>query len=216
MAEDRVSSYLVHLPTLLQKDAFVGRFLLAFERILSGFHPPDPEDRLKEQPGLEDVIARLHTYFSPGPDGAEADRAPEDFLPWLASWVALSVREDWEPEEKRRLISRMVALYRYRGTKRGMEDLLRTYTNEHVVIYECDQPAHYFQVEMTLRAPTPERRGRIERIARAIIEQEKPAHTLYALRMLTPTMRIMNADLEHGIRVGRTTSLGATTERGEA
>jgi phage tail-like protein len=214
MAEDRVSTYLVHLPALLQNDAFVGHFLLAFERILSGLHPSDPQDPLTTHPGLEDVIARLYTYFVPGPREAEAAQAPEAFLPWLASWVALSVREDWTAEEKRRLISRIVALYRYRGTRRGVEDLLHTYTNEDVVIYEFDAPAHYFQVEMTLREPTPERRGRIERIARAMLEQEKPAHTVYALRILTPTMRIMNADREHGIRVGQTTLLGTTSERG--
>ncbi len=32
MATDRVSSYVAHLPALLQEDAFVGRFLLTFVR----------------------------------------------------------------------------------------------------------------------------------------------------------------------------------------
>ena len=49
----------------------------------------------------------------------------------------------------------MVSLYRYRGTRRGLEDLLHTYTNEHVVITEFDEPAYYFQVEMTLSTPEP-------------------------------------------------------------
>jgi hypothetical protein len=33
----RVSSYLEYLPASQQADPFLGRFLLAFERILSGF-----------------------------------------------------------------------------------------------------------------------------------------------------------------------------------
>jgi len=249
MAEERLSSYLAHLPALLQQEPFVGRFLLAFERLLSGLQPPDPTAPYpyQDSPGLEDVIGRLHTYWVPYVPGATSPappapiqarreflpwlatwvpyipgtpppalvQAPPEFLPWLASWVALSLREDWGEEEKRRLISRMVDLYRYRGTRRGLEDLLHTYTNEAVVITEFDEPAYYFQVEMTLSDPSPERRGRIERIARAIIDQEKPAHTFYALRILTPTMRILNAGeqdkaQQQGIWIGKSTFLGTT------
>jgi hypothetical protein len=107
-------------------------------------------------------------------------------------------------------------LYQYRGTKYGLEQILETYTGEDAVIYEFDQPPHYFQVEMTLSEPTPEGPRRKERIARAIIDQEKPAHTFYALRILVPTMRILNADLERGIRVGQNTLLGTTAGKGGA
>src|SRR5262249_40193319 len=138
MATDRVSSYLTHLPALFQEDPFVGRFLLAFERILSGLKPPDSDEprlatggETSEQPlGLEEIVDKISTYFVPGPQLAPAERAPAGFLPWLASWVALSVREDWEEEEKRRFISRIVSLYRHRGTKYGLEQILETYTGE--------------------------------------------------------------------------------------
>ena len=59
---NRVSSYLEYLPAIFQQDAdeqgvnFIGRFLLAFEMILSGLGDPD-------HPGLEEIIDRLHTYF---------------------------------------------------------------------------------------------------------------------------------------------------------
>ncbi len=222
MAIDRVSGYLTHLPALFQEDAFVGRLLLAFERILSGLQPPDSDEpRLateggttEQPPGLEEIIDKIYTYFIPGPQSSPDERAPKGFLPWLASWVALSVREDWEEEEKRRFISRIVSLYRHRGTKYGLEQILETYTDEDAVIYEFDQPPHYFQVEMTLSEPTPAGLRRKERIARAIIDQEKPAHTFYALRILVPTMRIVNADPDHGIRVGQTTLLGTTAGKG--
>lgn len=210
MADDRVSSYVMHLPALVQEDAFIGRFLLAFERILSGLRPPDLADPFPVQPGLEAIIDRLHTYFAPGPGLADVERAPDEFLPWLASWVALSLREDWQEEEKRRFISRIVSLYQYRGTKRGLEEILETYTGEEAVLYEFDESPHYFQVEITLSEPTPEGLRRKEKIARAIIEQEKPAHSFYALRVLVPTMRIINADPERGIRVGQNTLLGTT------
>ena len=218
MAENRrVSNYLTYLPALFQQDSdFIGQFLLAFERILTGLHPQDADDPIPQQPGLEDILDRIHTYFIPGPGTADGQRTPKDFLPWLSSWVALSLRDDWEEEEKRRFISRIVPLYQFRGTLRGLKELLETYTGEAATIYECDQPPHYFQVEMTLSEPTPERLRRKEKIARAIIDQEKPAHTFYALRVLIPTMQIINTDPQRGILVGHNTLLGATTGTGGA
>jgi phage tail-like protein len=200
MATDQTSSYLTHLPAIFQQDAFLGRFLLAFERVLSE---------------VEDVLDKIHIHFDPGPGVAQSDRTPEAFLPWLASWVALSLREDWAEEEKRRFLSRIVPLYRQRGTKCGLTDILETYTQEEVTIYEFDQPAHYFQVEMTLSLSSSKQDqivlGRKEKIARAIIDQEKPAHTFYTLQILIPTMQIINDDPINGIRVGQNTLLGTTS-----
>ena len=183
MAAERTSSYLAYLPALFHEDPFVGRFLLAFERILSGLRPLDVDDRLPEHPGVEEIVDRLHTYLDPA-------ETPRDFLPWLASWVALSLREDWKEEERRALLSRIVSIYRKRGTKAGLQDFLKIFTRERPVIYEFDEPVHYFQVEMTVQDPAAF--NRIERIARAIIDQEKPAHTIYKLLILVPTMQIVD------------------------
>jgi len=218
MAENRrVSNYVTYLPALFQQESnFIGQFLLAFERILTGLHPLDADDPIPLQLGLEEILDRIQTYFIPGPGMGETQRTAKDFLPWLAGWVALSLRDDWEEEEKRRFISRIVPLYQFRGTLRGLKELLETYTGEAATIYECDHPPHYFQVEMTLSEPTPERLRRKEKIARAIIDQEKPAHTFYALRVLIPTMQIRNNDPQRGILVGHNTLLGATTGTGGA
>ena len=65
-----------------------------------------------------------------------------------------------------------------------------------MTIYEFEDVPHYFQVEMSLglslRDPDFEaRKERRQRIAIAIIDQEKPAHTYYALRFRdVPTMQI--------------------------
>lgn len=207
MASARVSSYLDYLPAIFRQDVFAGRFLLAFERVLSGLHPPEPDDPLPQQPGLEALIEELHRYFDPAPAAPEQGRTPETFLPWLAGWVGLSLRQDWSEEEKRRFLSQIVTLYRWRGTKQGLQRMLETYTQEPVEIYEFDAPAHYFQVEITLSVRDPRLLRRKEKIARAIIDQEKPAHTFYALTVLTPAMQIRN-DLETGLRLGVNTLLG--------
>jgi phage tail-like protein len=207
---NQVSSYLQYLPAILQQDAneegvsFVGRFLLAFEQILSGLGDP-------EEPGLEELIATIHTYFNPGPGHAETERTPVEFLPWLASWVALTLREDWSEAEKRRIISEIVPTYRQRGTKAGLTNVLQAYIGSvGVEIQEFHKalqvgitstvgvdtavdggPPHYFLVKIILPGLGDLDFARKEQIARAIIDQEKPAHTYYDLQVeFPPTMQI--------------------------
>ncbi|NEO17494.1 MULTISPECIES: phage tail protein I [unclassified Moorena] len=213
---NNLSSYLNYLPANFQEDPFVGRFLLAFERVMSGFLPRDTDDPNPEQLALEEYIERIPTYFNPynHPDlPVESEIAPTEFIPWLASWVALSLRDDWTEETKRRFISNIVPLYRQRGTKTGVKQMLELYTQEDVKIYEFEQPAHYFQVTITLNERDPKLLQRQEEIAKAIVNQEKPAHTFYALRVLVPGMQIINepTDSKPGIIVGETTLLGTTT-----
>ena len=209
---DRISSYLQYLPYLQQSDEFLGHFLLAIERILSGFTTKDSDDIIPNQLGLEEYIDRIHTYFYPGLSREDAETAPADFLPWLASWVAASLQEDWDEDFKRKFISNIVPLYRLRGTKAGIKKILEIYTGEEVKIYEFDQPAHYFQIEMTL-SETAENLRRKQQIAKNILDLQKPAHTFYSFQVLVPTMQIRNKDLQNGIIVGRTTILGTTSNR---
>ncbi|MBD2184296.1 phage tail protein I [Aerosakkonema funiforme] len=209
---DRISSYLQYLPYLQQSDKFLGHFLLAIERILSGFTPKDSDDIMPNQLGLEEYIDRIHTYFNPGLSTEESGTAPADFLPWLASWVAASLQEEWDENFQRKFISNIVPLYRLRGTKAGMKKILEIYTGEEVKIYEFDRPAHYFQVEMTL-SETAENLRRKQQIAKTILDLQKPAHTFYSFQVLVPTMQIRNKDLQNGIIVGRTTILGTTSNR---
>jgi phage tail-like protein len=245
---NQVSTYLHYLPAVLQEDAdaqgvtLLGRLLLAFEQILSGLGDP-------EEPGLEEIIggiigpgeqvrlASLARYFDPGfrTDAAgvetllgDSQRTPQAFLPWLASWVALSLREDWSEDERRRFISRVVPTYQHRGTKTGLVEVLRTYSglaeSIRIEILEFNQPfqigetstvgvdtmvgsgpPHFFWVKITLPGVGDLDYPRRERIVRAIIDQEKPAHTYYKLDIDIPTMQVGVLDR---CRVGVSTLLG--------
>jgi hypothetical protein len=83
-----------------------------------------------------------------------------------------------------------------RGTKAGLEEILKLYLessglpNKVEVYDEFDNLPLYFQVQLTLPDADPEKYWRQARIAKAIIDQEKPAHTYYALKILLPTMRL--------------------------
>ena len=213
------SSYLDYLPALYADNEFLGRFLLAFEQILSGppGNPlPSRANNGTEQLSLEQLIEQLYTYFrplaSPQANTPTQNIAPAAFLPWLATWVALQLQADWDEATQRQLIHQMVSLYRWRGTKKGLKTLLKLYTQEDVEIYEFDRPPHYFQVELALSDLG--RLGSLEAMLRTLIDREKPAQTFYTLQLLFPTMRIINQPKPErpGLRLGVNTLLGTVNQ----
>ena len=224
----QVSSYLDYLPAIFQENAgadgvtFLGRFLLAFESVLSGLRNGDPV-------GLEETIDGFATYLDP-------DQTPKDFLPWLANWVALTVWGDWDEAATRRFIDQVVSLYHQRGTRVGMEAMLRAYTgvtsaqDQHATTIEIDDlqapmqignPASsivgvnmvldggrpfYFVVRLKLAIANQTLLEHQRKLVRAIIDQEKPAHTYYHLDISVPTMQVGFAST-----VGVDTLLGTGT-----
>ena len=174
------SSYLDYLPAIFSQDPFLGRFLLAFEAVLSG---------VGGQPGLETTISGIASYLDPATTDTE-------FLPWLAGWVALSLRADWDEPTRRGFIAQIVPLYRLRGTQAGLRQILALYTGEPVEIFDAfDNLPYFFEVKLTLSEADPALLQSKQQIARAIIDQEKPAHTFYALQIAVPTMRLVSAAL---------------------
>jgi len=215
MANDtELSSYLQYLPAIFSEDPFLGRFLLAFEQALSGL----PGATEEPQVGLEETIAGLSTLFDP-------KETREEFLPWLAGWVALSLRADWTLEQQRGFLADIVPLYHSRGTKENMIKLLRIYTGGTPTIDEGavvtfqigvrstigkdtrigEPPAHFFRVRVTLEnlKPDPAERKRQEQVARAVIDLQKPAHTSYELTISSDTMKIRERS-----RIGKDTLIG--------
>lgn len=205
-----------YLPPIYQEDPFLGQFLQAFEKVLLGIDDslslPELRDDVKFQPkGLEEAIASIAILFDPIGNESQPlekrQRTPKEFLNWLAGWVALSLRDDWEEEAQRRFISRIVSLYKQRGTKAGMREMLKTYTGMGVEVNdEFPDPIqigvvstvgvdtriseglpHYFKVKIILENLDDLKFERKRQIAQAIIEQEKPAHTYYQLDVEVPS-----------------------------
>lgn len=220
-----LSHYLEHLPAIFQDDEFLGKFLLAFERILTGLPRPDAPGLPPVPDGIEQILDKIETYFDP-------DRTPAEFLPWLAGWVATSLREDWPPATRRRFIGNVVPLYPRRGTKRALQKLLQLYLNpdadpkrdadQDVEVLEdapADQPAfppRYFQVRFTVPKQDPALLSRLAAIATDIIDREKPAHTFYGLCIGYPSLQIADppsyegGEPVTGVFVGLNTVLGTT------
>ncbi len=200
------SRLIEYLPAIYQDDPFVGQFLLAFEKVLLGRQDgvPFPEVGVDfPAKGLEESIAGIATYFDP-------KQTPEDFLPWLASWVALSLRADLDVMRQRDFIANIVQLYRRRGTKKNLQDLLAIFTVGTPIVTETATeefqigvhstigqntylrggPPHFFTVTISLPRAAPAVQERQMAIAHALIELGKPAHTFYELKPIFPSMRI--------------------------
>jgi len=208
---------------VFQDDLFLGRFLLAFERVLTGVSDLAGAE-LANPPavaaGLEEILDKIHTYFDPAV-------APADFLPWLATWVAASLREDWDEMTRQSFLANVVPLYQRRGTRTALQQLLQIYleptidpstpgADQIVQIIDDDPnfPPRYFQVRFTVSERDPQLLARRASIAIAIIDREKPAHTFYGLNISFPSLQIadpptyVNNQPTNGVFVGQNTVLG--------
>jgi phage tail-like protein len=192
VATDRLpSSLLRNLPAIYADDPYLGQFLLAFEKVLLG----RDDDVAYAHPGLERTIDALTDFVDP-------QRAPEAFLPWLASWTGFALRADLDTAGQRRFLSNIAQLYRWRGTRRSLEALLKIFTNSAPTIVEPrERPLH---VVVTIALPQRDA-AVVQRqiaIANALIVMDKPAHVSFELRADFPSMQV-------GVsRVGVDTLLG--------
>jgi phage tail-like protein len=150
---------------------------------------------------LESQIAGIARLFS-------AMETPEEFLPWLAQWVALSHRMGLPLEQQRRLVEKIVPLYAWRGTKRYLIKLLKLYLPTGAEVRVEDQELNGFKIGMakvgldtwlerdrpfwfrvTIRVPSsgvdaergPQWQDEWQKRVRQVIELAKPAHTTYDL-----------------------------------
>jgi len=207
-----------YLPAIYQEadpihpQTFLGRFLLAFEKVLLGLQEKTADaggvvirDVIAhgDNEGLGEKIAGLHRIFDPM-------QTPEEFLPWLAGWAALSLRPELSSTRKRKLLANIIPLYRIRGTRRYLEELLTLCVDAIVAVVDVDIPAFQLETHSTLGldtyigggppcffsvrlvAPKLNEREKETQLALAhtIVELAKPAHTTYELSMAAPQMEV--------------------------
>lgn len=94
------------------------RFLLFFQHIMTTV-----TDRIDQIPSLTDPLT-----------------ADPKFLPWIASWVAFELDESLPLHQQRELVRRSIRLYRTRGTKPGVEEMIRVLTSAPVNVTERKKP----------------------------------------------------------------------------
>ena len=221
-----MSSQLIkYLPAIFQRASaddeslFIEDYLKIFEHIFLKAEGNDSDGKN----GLSEIIDALGGLFNPRFSFAcchdEADKEGlfnsfvsaqmSDFLEWLAGWSALALKEDWPLEKKRKIIARIIPLYRMRGTKRGLEEYLKIYVGEGVSIMEEmkpfqveetsyvekesvleGMPPYFFIVNISLPVPDPEIMKERKKAVEEIIDAEKPIHTRYKLNIEVPTLQV--------------------------
>lgn len=108
-------SYLRHLPGIYREDAESAAFL---ERFLSVFESTFVD--------VEADIGSVTKYF-------DTWGIPADSLPWLGRWLAIVTDEIWPESVQRTIIDRAPELFKMRGTREGLLELLVIYLGETAV-----------------------------------------------------------------------------------
>lgn len=182
--------YLRFLPEFYESDDLMNRFLMLFE----SFWGP-----------IDQQIGEVHQYFDPW-------MTPTNFLPWLASWFGMTLDPSTPEDRQRILIQRAVSLYQRRGTRDALCEYLEIVTGGKIVIIEhrandfvlgrkgllgdgialgSGNRPHTFTVIARLPSPDPDLppkdkaflASKNRRMVEEIIENHKPAHTTYTLRI---------------------------------
>lgn len=181
------SCYFIHYLPPIYQDEFMARFLAIFETI---FMP------------IMWQIDNFDLFLSPL-------TAPPTFVPWLASWLGMPWDERLPEASRKRLLSKMIELYQWRGTKRGLqrylqlcfglaesevEDRIEIFEKpigsfiagedaelgDRLVVGDPNEDTNRFTVTLRLAS---EHAQFGEGLIREIIDQWKPAHTTYDLRV---------------------------------
>lgn len=182
------SLYPQFLPAVYREVDFIGRLMKIFEE---SFEP------------AVNTLQTMWAYLDPM-------TAPEALLPFLAQWVGWQNESAWSVEQQRSLIKRAMEIYRWRGTRRGLQFYLHIYTG--LPMHDPTRSPY----EQPIQIHTASRRGFVlgeteigptailgggkpfhfsvrlcpeadhwldEALVRQIIEQEKPAVCTYDLEI---------------------------------
>ncbi|MDD3023038.1 MAG: phage tail protein [Syntrophomonadaceae bacterium] len=178
-------SYLEYLPAVYQDDKesrdFLERFLSLFSSLILD---------------MEEEIYNISRLF-------DARVVSGPFLKWLAGWLDIAVDESWDEGALRQLIIKAPELYRMRGTRQGIKEILDIYAGERPLIVEHFQ-YKYLQEDVELKdlmtrlygqdpycfhvllkqehVPTAAKYEGIQKI----LDDEKPAFTEARLIVLQP------------------------------
>ena len=116
-------AFLDYLPQVYRGADSVNSFLARF---LSVFQSPYVD--------LEDDIDQM-------PSRCDPSVAPPEFLRWLAECLAVSQRQLWDEERLRIFLKHAVRLYRIKGTREALRQVIELYTGQTPRIIEQFEPA---------------------------------------------------------------------------
>lgn len=112
------ASWIDYMPSIYRRSDSDSHFL---ERYLGIFQTVYEE--------IDDDISVMASRFDP-------ESAESDFLKWLSGWLGIADTSIWTEEQLRTLLLNAVRLYRMRGTKAALSEMIELYTGEKPFIIE--------------------------------------------------------------------------------
>lgn len=191
-------TYLEYLPAVYQEDE-PSKLLL--ERYLSVFQTISRT--------IEEKIETSHLNIDP-------QTAPTEFLEWLSLWVGLHKKQYWSDDKWRILLSRSSYFFKKRGTREGLMEIMKLYTDEEPMIMEASQwhcpgkeQASKVGIYSFCVLFTPKQLKNREDLRRVqeIVDFWKPAHTRGKVSILSEKMRLGNGT-SNLIFLGKNSYLG--------
>jgi phage tail-like protein len=131
VAESAGQGYMRHLPALYRRGDAESGFLRRWLELVRG------------------QFGDLGRLIDGLPRRLDARLAPDDYLPWLASWLAFDLPDGAGAAAWRVLIERAPELYRRRGTPAGLREMIAIYTGVTPVIVEAFRERHIWQLGVT-------------------------------------------------------------------
>lgn len=118
-------TWLRYLPEVYQEDPagrdFTARFLGVFQSLYSD---------------LDEEIRGVARYFDP-------DVVGKEYLEWLATWLDVEDGYLWPEDKLRELLRRGMELYRIRGTRRYVCEMVKLYTGQEPWVVERSEVEPY-------------------------------------------------------------------------
>jgi len=160
------------LPGLYLDDDFVQRFTAALDEVAAPVFC---------------VLDNLDAYLDP-------TTVPEDFLGWLAGWVAVPLDETLPVGRRRSLVAQAVELHGLRGTATGLAAHIAMLTGGEVEIAEpgaagwSASPGAALPVgaspDLFVRVRVPDPAAVSASRVEALVAQDKPAHLLHRVEIV--------------------------------
>ncbi len=111
-------AFIGYLPEMYRskqpKDSFLARFIGVFQSIYLD---------------IEEKVDKYPTKFDPMQTDTE-------FLVWLSKWFSINDGYMWDEQKLRRILSQIVSLYKIKGTKKVIDEIVKLYTGKKGIIIE--------------------------------------------------------------------------------
>ena len=78
----------------------------------------------------------LESKIEDTPRFLDSKGTPNEFLNWLSVWVGAVRDENWPEEKWRAFLSRASELYKHRGTRLGLSEIIKIFTGDYPFIVE--------------------------------------------------------------------------------